>query len=78
MVVLCERIVEFFVGKDIIINVNRKNFEFFVRKFVYVIEYFVFCMLFYRVFFVGGNDYRKFVVKSFIFFFFYVVIDEIY
>ncbi|ADQ39797.1 VanZ family protein [Caldicellulosiruptor acetigenus I77R1B] len=76
--VLCERIVEFFAGKDIITNANRKNFEFFVRKLAHVTEYFVLCMLFYRAFLAGGNDYRKSAAKSFIFSFLYAVTDEIH
>jgi len=75
---LCERIVEFFAGKDIITDANRKSFEFCVRKLAHVTEYFVLCMLFYRAFLAGGNGHKKSAAKSFIFSFLYAVTDEIH
>jgi len=75
---LCERIVEFFAGKDIITDANRKSFEFYVRKLAHVTEYFVLCMLFYRAFLAGGSSYRKSAATSFIFSFLYAVTDEIH
>jgi len=75
---LCERIVEFFTGKDIITDANRKSFEFCVRKLAHVTEYFVLCMLFYRAFLAGGNGHKKSAAKSFIFSFLYAATDEIH
>ena len=75
---LCERIVEFFAGKDIITDANRKSFEFCVRKLAHVTEYFVLCMLFYRAFLAGGNGHKKSAAKSFIFSFLYAATDEIH
>ncbi|WP_039764054.1 VanZ family protein [Caldicellulosiruptor sp. F32] len=71
-----ERIIEALAEKDIITAVNRKGFEFLIRKIAHVTEYFILCMLFYRAFFETNKSSKKSAILSGIFSVLYAVSDE--